>query len=278
MPSFATPEPIAATVEVAGAHVRVVATDRADTVVTVEPIDAASRKDAKVAEKTKVDFAAGRLSVKTTTSGDKAGSVAITIDLPAGSSLAAYLAHSDIRADGVLGDSDLHMASGQVRLDRVSALRANIASGQVAVGHVAGRADVDGGAFDLRIGEVEGPAAVENSGGRAWIGHAHADLSLRSASCDFDVDRADAGVTAGTASGGIRIGRMTRGQADLSNGSGNIEVGISENSTAYVAVKSERGSVRDYVSSGGGAKPSGDEVTVHARTRHGDIIIRPAAD
>jgi len=39
MPTFATPGPIAATVEVAGAQVRVSASDRTDTVVLVEPIN-----------------------------------------------------------------------------------------------------------------------------------------------------------------------------------------------------------------------------------------------
>ncbi len=43
MPAFATPEPITATVEVAGARVRVTASDRTDTEVLVEPINAASR-------------------------------------------------------------------------------------------------------------------------------------------------------------------------------------------------------------------------------------------
>jgi len=88
MPIFATPGPIAATVEVAGAQVRVTASDRTDTVVLVKPINEAGRSDVKVANKTTVDFVGGQLSVKTTTSGDKSGSVAITIDLPAGSSLA----------------------------------------------------------------------------------------------------------------------------------------------------------------------------------------------
>ena len=58
MPTFATPGPITATVEVAGAQVRVTASDRTDTVVLVEPINKASRKDVKVADKTKIDFAA----------------------------------------------------------------------------------------------------------------------------------------------------------------------------------------------------------------------------
>jgi hypothetical protein len=274
MPTFTTPGPVAATVEVGGARVRVNATDRTDTVVLVEPIDKASRKDVKVADRTQVEFEGGQLSVKTKVAGAKDGSVAITIDLPTGSSLATYLAHSDVHADGSLGACELHMASGRVRLDRVEALRADVASGEVAVGHVAGRADIDGGAFDMRIGAVDGTVGLSSSGGRTWIGHASADLELASASGDVDIDRADAGVTARTASGAIRIGRLTHGRATLTNGSGDIEVGVDEGVTAHIDANSERGSVRDSVSSQG-AGPAA--VSVRARTRHGDVVIRRAA-
>ncbi len=145
MPAFTTPGPIAATVEVAGARVRVTASDRTDTVVLVEPSNPASRSDVKVASNTRVDFTGGQLSVKTTTPGDKRGSVAITIDLPARSSLAAYLAHASIQADGPVGQCELHLASGQVQLDRIDTLQASIASGEVAVGHIAGRSSIDVG-------------------------------------------------------------------------------------------------------------------------------------
>lgn len=277
MPTFATPGPITATVQVAGAQVRVTASDRTDTVVLVEPINTASQSDVKVANKTKVDFAGGQLSVKTTVSGDKNGSVAITIDLPAGSSLVAYLAHSSVHADGSLGECDLHVAKGRVQLDRINTLQANIASGEVAIGHIAGRANIDGGAFAMRIGEVTGTVGLSNSGGQAWIGHASADLDLSSGSCDFDIDRADGSVTATTASGAIRIGRMTHGQAKLMNGSGNIEVGIGEGTAASIDVSSERGAVHNFVSSQANPDPSDNKVMVHARTRHGDIIIQRTA-
>lgn len=277
MPTFTTPDPIAATVEVAGARVRVTASDRTDTVVLVEPINEASRKDVKVAENTKVDFADGQLTVKTTTAGDKSDSVAITIDLPAGSSLAAYLAYSAVHADGSLGASELHMASGRVQLDRIDALKADVASGDVTIGQIAGRADIDGAAFTLRIGEVNGTVGLSNSGGQVWIGHASADLELGSASSDFDIDRADGSVTASTASGAVRIGRMTNGQARLTNASGNIEVGISEGTAASIDVNSERGAVHNYLSSQGEPGPSDAKVSVFARTRHGDITIQRAA-
>jgi hypothetical protein len=277
MPTFATAGPIVATVEVGGAKVRVTASDRTDAVVLVEPIDKANRSDVKVADKTKVAFADGQLSVKTTVAGSKNGSIAITIDLPTGSSLAAYLAHSAVQTDGPLGECELHMASGQVQLDRIDALKANVASGEVAIGHIAGPASVDGGAFVLRIGAVEDTVRLSNSGGQAWIGHAGADVDLGSASCDFDIDRADGSVTGSTSSGAIRIGRMTNGQAKLRNGSGNIEVGISEGTAASIDVNSERGAVHNFVSSQGEPGPSDAKVSVHVRTRHGDITLQRAA-
>jgi hypothetical protein len=156
MPAFVTPGPIAATVQVAGARVRVIASERTDTVVLVEPVNAASRSDVRVADKTKVGFAGGQLSVKTTVPGGKNGSVAITIDLPTGSSLVAYLSHSEVHADGSLGACELHLAAGRVALDRIDALQANISAGQVSIGHLDGRADIDGARGQVSIGQVGG--------------------------------------------------------------------------------------------------------------------------
>ncbi len=276
MPAFDTPGPIAATVVVAGAQVRVTASDRTDTVVLVEPIDQASQLDVKVANKTKVDLADGQLSVKTTVSGDKNGSVLITIDLPADSSLVAYLAHSSVHADGPFGECELHMASGRAQFDRITALQANIAAGEVTIGHIAERANIEGAAFALRISEVKETVKLSNSGGQTWIGHAVADLELSSGHGGFDIDRADGSVTAKTGDGAIRIGRLTRGQAELLNRSGNIEIGIAQGTAASVDADSKRGSVRNSVPSPEIPVTSDNKVTVHARTRYGDIIIQRA--
>ena len=85
-------------------------------------------------------------------------------------------------------------------------------------------------------------------------------------------------VTAKTGDGAIRIGRLTRGRAELLNRSGNIEVGISEGTAAWAEANSTRGSVRNSVPSPENPDPSDNKVTVHARTRHGDIIIQRAAN
>jgi len=129
----------------------------------------------------------------------------------------------------------------------------------------------------LRISEVKDTVKLSSSGGQTWIGHASADLDLSSGSGGFDIDRADGSVTARTGDGAIRIGRLTRGQAELLNRSGNIEVGISEGTAARVDATSKRGSVRNSVPSQENPDTPDNKVTVHARTRYGDIIIHEAS-
>lgn len=271
MSTFTTSEPITATLTTAGARVRIVASDRTDTVVRVEPVNSANKKNVQVAEKTKVDFSAGVLAVKTTKSGDKNGSVAITIELPVGSRLVVNTAWSDVRAVGSFGDCEVNIASGQVQLDRVAALRCGLGSGGIEVGHVTGDTDIQSSSAGVRIGEAEGAVRYQGATGRIWIGHARSDVDLGSAIGSIDIDRADGGVIAKAANCPIKIGRVTRGQVELTNAAGGIEVGVSEGSAVRVDARSTKGLVRSSL-------PSQDDyqVTVYARTRRDDIVIHPA--
>jgi hypothetical protein len=274
MSVFTTPEPITATLTTAGARVRVVASERPDTVVRVEPVDSANSSDVKVAEKTKIAFSAGELSVKTTKSGAKDGSVAITVELPAGSRLVLGTAWTDVHAEGPLGDCKIDMSSGRVQLDRVAALWGNLAAGEVAVGHVGGTVEIEGGAAGVRIGDVEGVVRYAGSSGKVWLGHARSDVEFGGSGGSFDIDQADGNVIAKAAGCPIRIGRMTRGQAELMNASGGIEVGIAEGTAAWVDADSTKGAVRNSLPAQD--NPAGSDVKVHARTRLDDIVIHRA--
>ncbi|MEV6910872.1 DUF4097 family beta strand repeat-containing protein [Amycolatopsis sp. NPDC051071] len=277
MPSFTTPNPITATLTTAGAKVRIAASERSDTVVRVEPLDGTNKTDVKVAEKTKVDFTDGELSIKTTKSGDKNGSVAITIEVPAGSGLVLNTGWTDVHAYGPLGDCELNTSSGQVQIDRVTALRGNLAAGGIAIGHVAGDVAIEGGTAGVRIGEVEGTVRYSGSSAQVWIGRARSVLALESSGGAFDIDRADDDVTVKTGDSPIRIGRLTRGLADLTNAAGGIEVGISDGSTASVDAKSTKGTVRNSLSAQHQPGESGAAVKVIARTRLDDIVIHRVA-
>jgi hypothetical protein len=63
MPTFDTPEPISVTLEVGVGDIRIVASDRTDTVVDVRPSDPATKSDMTAAELTRVEYADGRLLV-----------------------------------------------------------------------------------------------------------------------------------------------------------------------------------------------------------------------
>ena len=64
MPTFHTPEPISVTVELGVGNLRIVASDRTDTMVEVRPSDAAKKADVTAAEQTRVEYAGGRLLIK----------------------------------------------------------------------------------------------------------------------------------------------------------------------------------------------------------------------
>jgi hypothetical protein len=149
--------------------------------VLVEPINSADKSDIEIAENTDVKFSAGELSIKMTKPGDKNGSVAITIDMPVKSGLVLGTAWTDKRADGLLGDCELDVASGQVHLDHIATLRGRLSAGEVAIGYIAGSADIEGGTAGVGIGEVEGVVRYAGSSGQIWIGHALSDVELSGA-------------------------------------------------------------------------------------------------
>ena len=53
------------TVEIVVGDIRIIASDRRDTVVSVSPNDASRQSDVKAAEQTRVEFSQGRLLIRT---------------------------------------------------------------------------------------------------------------------------------------------------------------------------------------------------------------------
>src|SRR2546423_180199 len=93
MPTFDTPEPISVTVEIGVGDIRIVASDRTDTIVEVRPSNSAKKSDVTAAEQTRVEYSGGRLMIKASkgwrqyTFRGGGESIDVQIDLPAGSHL-----------------------------------------------------------------------------------------------------------------------------------------------------------------------------------------------
>ncbi|HKX70475.1 MAG TPA: hypothetical protein VJM75_04570, partial [Acidimicrobiales bacterium] len=110
MPTFHTPEPISVTVELGVGDLRIVASDRTDTMVEVRPSDAAKKADVTAAEQTRVEYAGGRLLIKAPKSWRQftwrggGESVDVQVELPAGSHLRGETGVAALRCQGRLGE------------------------------------------------------------------------------------------------------------------------------------------------------------------------------
>ncbi|QIS22072.1 DUF4097 family beta strand repeat-containing protein [Nocardia terpenica] len=167
MPIFQTPEPIAVTVDVLSGDVTVIASDRTDTVVAVRPADASKKADVRAAEQTRVDFAAGALTVRTPkdwrTYSPFGGnpSIEVTIEVPTGSRLAASAGVGRVVGLGELDQCELEVAAGDIDIERTrGSVTAKVAKGDIRIGEAArGVLRLETSTGELEVGIRPGSAA-----------------------------------------------------------------------------------------------------------------------
>jgi DUF4097 and DUF4098 domain-containing protein YvlB len=278
MPTFDTPGPIFAAIDLGAGHVRIRASDRTDTVVEVRPADDSEDADVKAAEQTRVEYGNGRLVVKGPKSKLRSlfgrnALIDVIIDLPTDSRVDAKV-WADFRSEGRLGDSTFDTAAGDVRLHQTGRLKLRTAAGNVSVARSVGHAGVTSAAGKIWIGEIDGTAVAKTASGDVTVGEVTGDLRLKTAYGEITVDRALATIAAKTAYGSVRIGEVVRGSVVLETGWGDMEIGIADGTAAWLDLTSGSGSVRSNLDAADGPEPAGETVEVRARTGSGDILIR----
>ena len=278
MPTFNTPGPISATIDLAAADVRIIASDRQDTVVEVRPSTSAHEPDVKVAEQTKVDYTAAGLLIKGPRQRSiglrRIGSVDVTVELPAGSQIEADAGIGALRCTGQLGKCRVKMGAGDVELEQVGPLDLQTGAGAITVEHVAGHAEITNGSGRLRVSQIDGSAVIKNSNGETWVGDITGDLRVNAGNGMISVGHAAADVTASSANGEIRVDDLTRGSASLKTGFGEIHLGIHAGTAAKLDAYTRLGTVRNSMEAADSPEPSDEVLEVHARTSFGDIVIR----
>ena len=279
MPIFDTPEPISVTIELSVGNVRIVASDRTDTVVEVRPSDASDESDVKAVEQTRVEYVNGELSVRGPKNrmfdfSKKTRSVAVLVELPTGSAVRTDLAVGDVDSTGALGECRFKTSVGHFRIDRTGPVRLDT-TGHITVGAVAGNAEAATGSGRVRIGAIDGTAVLKNSNGAIEVGTVTGQLRARTANGEISVERAGAGVEAKTSNGSIRIGEVVRDAVTLTTATGDLEVGVATGTAAWLDLKTGHGRVTNTLNDIGQA-PEKSEATVEVRaqTSFGDITVR----
>lgn len=155
--------------------------------------DAAKSRDVKAAEQTTVVYGDGVLRIEAAPAKNRilgaAGSVEVTVQLPAGSRVEAKAASAELRGVGRLGDVTFESAQGSVKLDETASAHLALLAG------------------DISVGRLDGPAHISTQKGDLHITQAvRGTLTLRTESGDISVGAArgvSAGLDAGTAYGRI---------------------------------------------------------------------------
>ena len=261
MPVFNTPEPITATVEISSGTVRLVASDRDDTVVEVRPRDESHSHDVKAAEQVRVDFKNGTLAVTSQRgfSFPRRGAVVVDISLPEGSRLHASVASAQIRAEGRYVDCTLASASGDLSVESVTGnIKAETASGAVTVDAVKGNAAIATASGDVTIGDLDG------------------GVKFRAASGSLIVRRLLGNVNGQTASGDVTVATAVNGGVSVQTASGELVLGIAEGTAAQLDLRTRSGEVRNSLTSSDGPANGDETLVVHARTGSGDIVVQRA--
>ncbi len=278
MPSYETPQPISVLLDIYAGYVQIVASDRTDTSVEVRPSDSSDSSDVEAAQKTRVDYADGTLTVRgpkrTFDFSKKTRSVDVVIELPTGSKVDADVSAGSTRTSGVLGETEVDMSAGNIHLDRTGPLKVDTGAGQVHVGAVTGNAEVKSGSGSIRIGSVAGSLTVKNSNGNTEIGTVEGELRVRAANGDIAAERVGALVDAKTAMGSISVGEVVRDTATFSTAMGSIEVGIAQGTAAWLDVTTGFGRVDSALEGSDGPGNSTETVKVTAHTSFGDITVR----
>ncbi|GGO37461.1 DUF4097 family beta strand repeat-containing protein [Streptomyces lasiicapitis] len=279
MPTFDTPEPITATIRVELGVAHISAGDSGITVVEVHPRSEDNDADLRAARETRVDFAAGRLTVRTpkvSARRSDSGSVAVEIRLPSGSRVNGSAATGDFTGEGTLGECMLKTLDGDIRLDRTGPARLRTERGDVTVAYIDGLAEITTGCGRLRIREIDGAALIKNSNGNTWVDRITGELQLKVANGNISVGRAHAGVASKSANGDTRIEEVAGGRVDLQTQTGNLEVGIHLGTAAWLDVNSQAGTIHNSLGASDGPGKGAQTVQVRARTGVGDIVIRRA--
>ena len=278
MPTFDTPEPISATIDVPIGTVRISAGDRGATVVEVRPSDASDEEDLKAAELTRVEYADEQLLVTApklrSWLSRSGGSIDMTIELPAGSHAHGTLGVGDFHCDGRLGDCRIKTGLGRIRLERADTLNLKSGAGDISLDRATGHAEVTAGAGDVHLRELDGSAVIKNSNGDTWVGTAGGDLRVNAANGDIAVNLALASVGAKSANGDVRLREVVRGSVVLETHIGDLEVGVREGSAAWLDVNARFGHLHNSLDAAEAPEPSAETVEVRARTSVGEIVIR----
>jgi hypothetical protein len=282
MPTYDTPNPIDLAINLRVGAIDVIASDRADTVVTVSPTNPAKTIDHRGVEETKVDFDGQRVTITgprpriSWIGPGPTDSVDVKVELPAGSRFTAEIAVGGVRTVGRLGATRIKASTGAVDVDTTGDLWLHASHGNATLGTADGGIEITADHGQIRVGSVTGDAILKASHGTVLVGESGGDLDAKLSMGDLEITKALASVSAKTAYGSIQLGEVSSGSIQVESGFGQVTIGVRPGVPAWLDLSSKDGRVRNQLTADHAPDASEQTVAVRARTQFGDINVQRA--
>jgi DUF4097 and DUF4098 domain-containing protein YvlB len=260
--SFQTPEPLEVEIRNPVGTIDVTATDSDTSTVEVRPLGGSESEEA--ARRVSVEFSPERRRLTVVVPEKRVIfgrtiRLAIAVTVPAGSRLRARSATADLTCTGRLEAVEAHTATGAITLDEVT-----------------GRTEVHAASGRVRVGS-SGEVTVHTASGAIDVGRAAGEVEVHSASGRVHVGLAESSVRVRTASGDVTVDEAVSGTVELSAASGDLRVGVRSGVTARLDLNTVSGRLRSDLPVDDVPPADGPAVLeIRSRTMSGSVQIGPA--
>ncbi|GAA2050246.1 DUF4097 family beta strand repeat-containing protein [Catenulispora yoronensis] len=176
MQKFDTAGPVSVVLDIPAGRVRLIATERADAAVEIQPSDTSKKRDVKAAEQTGVEYRDGVLRITTADPHrlfGSSGSLEVTVELPSGSRLEGKAGAAELYTTGRLDEVAFDGGYRTVQIAETGGARLKVHTGAVSVARLTGPAWISNGMGDITVAEaVTGKVTLRTGSGSLSIGTA----------------------------------------------------------------------------------------------------------
>lgn len=201
----------------------------------------------------------------------------LDITAPHDSRLNVKSASADLAARGTFGESRVSSGSGDISIERLTgSAQVRVGSGDVHVSATTADLTVGTGSGDVRLGSTGGAVTLQSGSGDVAIASAAGALDVQTGSGNIEVRDAGDDVKAQTGSGDVSIKRVARGRVKVQAASGDLRVGVTDGTPAWLDIKTLTGRVTSDLDSTGPVGADEKYVRLDLKTVSGDIEITRA--
>jgi DUF4097 and DUF4098 domain-containing protein YvlB len=204
------------------------------------------------------------------------GQVRARIHLPHESSLKVDTGSADLEARGRFAEASVNSGSGDIEIEQIASGDLKAGSGDVDVEKVIASVKVKTGSGDIKLGPVGGACDVMAGSGDVVLDAVEGSLKVKTGSGDVVVRSGGERVDAMAGSGDVVIEQVNHGEVFAKTGSGDVTIGVSDGTAAYLDIQTVTGDVRSSLDTTESPLDGDATVSINVVSGTGDVVLQRA--